>query len=119
MPATRRLEAFCLLAILAGLGGCAAPDEGLACPPSNNLGRVISIDGTVVRVQLLQSSLGFRDAVLETAGAEVLYYAGSSEECYESRRALLTEGQEIQFHVDAWSASEPPQATVDAVTIRG
>ena len=102
------------------LSGCAGSDDGdRSCPARDTLARVASIDGDTVEVQLLQSSQGSGPATLHTAGAEFYYYAGSSDECYESRRDLLTVGQEIEFYAGAWMESYPPQAHVDAIVIRG
>lgn len=111
-----------LLVALAGLSGCFAPDGGdLTCPPSNNLGRVVAIEGATIRVQVLQPGPGAApgEAVLHTEGAEFYSYAGSLDECHEQDRGMLTTGQEIQFFVDSWKASQPPQANVDAVVVLG
>lgn len=111
-----------LLFVLVALSGCA--ESGYSdgeCPPVNNLGRVTAIDGTTVRVSILQPGPGapIGEAVLRTDGADFYAYAGSLDECFDQPRDMLTNGQEIQFFVAVWEKSNPPQATVDAIVVRG
>ena len=109
---------FSLLVTLVALSGCAdGADHDGTCPERSDLGRVASIDGTSVAVQVLVPVDDY--VILDTAGADFHYYAGSSDSCHEASRDDLQAGQEIEFHVDAWADSEPPQAKVDDIVIRG
>lgn len=109
-----------LLVAVAALSGCAdAEDDDRACPPRDTVARVTAIEGTTVRVHLMQSTQGPGEAVLHTDGARFLYYAGSLDACYPSSRSDLAVGQEIEFLAGAWMESFPPQANVDAIIILG
>lgn len=108
---------------LAALSGCAGGEDYSdgECPPLNNLGRVTSIDGPTIHVHILVPGPGSTpgDAVLHAEGAEFYAYAGSLDECFDQPRDMLTVGQEVEFFVDAWEKSSPPQAHVDAIVVRG
>ena len=105
-------------ALAFALAGCIDGSEADgACPPTNTTARIESIEGTSLRVQVLSPTYG--PAVLHTAEADLHSYAGSMDQCVESKRDLLAPGQEIEVFVDAWMESYPPQAHVDDVVVLG
>lgn len=113
----RLFPPFFLLVALLAVSGCTGTDDQ-ACPPVNTLGRITEINGTLLRIQVLQSSAGYDIADVDTLGAELYVHAGTPDACREHEAAFAT-GQEIQFFVTSWDKTLPPQAHVDTVVVLG